>query len=289
MNRDWELDCAEATTQDVEALEEAGRQTYRERLRGKQKRKRRARLRRTRFWLLLATAAWVFVGLNWLAGTVFRSNNNMVAAFLQTKAVKQEGILEVTARYEGEYLDDFDKRQLIYAIAGKIGLTVSAEPGKEETETRCEVSYTKQSEAATTSIGVISMLREPTHYVYVRISLNHSFESVLGYKRLVEDVLPQLKCGEVSTTIQLVGTYDGYLTLDRRDKVTDEVLEALGGTVVYEHRQEDLYTVYAYTGLMDDYITVEGKRINLHIAMSKDEENYRTVMYLASPILPDTW
>ena len=47
--------------------------------------------------------------------------------------------------------------------------------------------------------------------------------------------------------------------------------------------------VYAYTALLDDYITVEGKKINLHIAMSKDEANYRTIVYLASPILPDTW
>ena len=38
-----------------------------------------------------------------------------------------------------------------------------------------------------------------------------------------------------------------------------------------------------------NYITVDNKKINVHIAMSQNEEHYRTILYLASPILPDTW
>ena len=94
---------------------------------------------------------------------------------------------------------------------------------------------------------------------------------------------------DISTTVQLKGEYVGFLTMERRNEITDDILEALNAKAVYEYREEDLYTVYAYTAALENYITVENKKINVHIAISRDEENYRTIVYLASPILPDTW
>ena len=101
--------------------------------------------------------------------------------------------------------------------------------------------------------------------------------------------MSELSCTEISTTIQLVGDYAGYLPLERRNEITEDILDALGAEVVYEYREHDLYTVYGYTAGLDNYITVDNKKINVHIAMSQNEEHYRTILYLASPILPDTW
>jgi len=105
----------------------------------------------------------------------------------------------------------------------------------------------------------------------------------------LEKIFGGLKGCDISTTIQLVGEYSGYLTENRKDAVTERVLSALNAKVVYDYREDDLYTVYAYTGALENYITVENKKINIHLAMSQDEENYKTILYLASPILPDVW
>jgi hypothetical protein len=127
------------------------------------------------------------------------------------------------------------------------------------------------------------------HYLYGKITLRESMESILSYKELLEETFAGLRGTEISTTIRLEGEYNGYLTMERRNELTKKMLSALNATVVYDYREEDLYTVYAYTAALTDYITVEKKKINLHIAMSRDEENYRTLLYLATPILPDTW
>ena len=129
----------------------------------------------------------------------------------------------------------------------------------------------------------------PVTYLYAKISLNKSLDTVLAYKTLLEETFEELSCTEISTTIQLVGDYAGYLPLERRNEITEDILDALGAEVVYEYREHELYTVYAYTAGLDNYITVDNKKINVHIAMSQNEEHYRTVLYLASPILPDTW
>lgn len=269
--------------------------SYKERSRRNKERRRHLRLTRMRFLAVLIAAAWIFVIVKWLSGSLFEKSNHMVAAFSQANAGAQESILEITAKYNGSYLDEYDRKQMIYSIAKEIGLSVTEEPLKSEKNGRCEISYTKQSAAAETSIRVISLEKETAdgyqteHYVHTKINLKNSIEAVTTYKKLLESALEGIKCKDISTTIQLIGSYEGYLTVDRRNKITDEILSAMGGRIAYEHREDDLYTVYAYTGLLEEYITVEGKKINLHIAMSKDEVNYRTIVYLASPILPDTW
>lgn len=248
-----------------------------------------------RLLFVLIVAAWIFVIVQAVAGILFQRNSNMTAAFAVAEAGGQEGTLEITARYQGDVLTEYDRKQMLYHVADAIGLVVTEEPLVTENKIRSEVSYHKTAAAADTTICIISMTKDTEagikteHYVYTKIHLKHSTNALTAYKQLLQETFQEMDCTDVSATIQLTGTYEGYLTLDRRNEVTDEILAAMGGEIAYEHREEDLYTVYAYTALLDDYITVEGKKINLHIAMSRDEENYRTIVYLASPILPDTW
>ena len=248
-------------------------------------------------WLLIA-AAWIFVFLKLLIGAVFEKNTSLVAAFAVTKPQEISAMVEVTAQYPGQELTEQKKEVLLKKVADAIGLTVDGELQVTETKQRQELAFYKDALAADTQVKVISLHMseeeqgtepEYKHYLYTKISLNESLETVLAYKTLLEKTMEELSCTDISITLQLVGDYAGYLPLERRNEITEEILDALGAEVVYEYRQEDLYTVYAYTASLENYITVEGKKINLHIAMSQNEQHYRTTLYLASPILPDTW
>lgn len=245
-------------------------------------------------WILIA-AVWLFVILKMLMGALFEKNTSLVSAFSVTNPMFSSATVEVTARFPEDYLDSFDKRQMLKKIAKEIGLTIEGEPTLITTEQRQELSYEKQARAATTNLRILSLLEEngeeaeTKHYLYAKIILTESAESILLYKERLEEVFAGLKGCDISTTIQLVGEYSGYLTGERKDAVTGRVLSALNARVVYDYREDDLYTVYAYTAALDNYITVENKKINVHLAMSQDEENYKTILYLASPILPDVW
>lgn len=261
-------------------------------------------------WLMIA-AAWLFVFLKLLIGGVFEKNTSLTAAFSVTNPQEISATVEVTAKYPSGELSDKNKLRLLEKVADTIGLTLDAEPETVKTEQRQEVSFHKKALAAETELKVIRLVKtgknsegtdttdavtaiatageQETTYLYAKICLNQSLDAVLSYKALLESVLEELSCTEISTTIQLVGDYGGYLTLERKNEITEEILKALEAEVVYEYREQELYTVYAYTAALDNYITVENKKINLHIAMSQDEEHYRTTLYLASPILPDTW
>lgn len=265
------------------------------RMRSSLRKKKKARSAKLRLLFVLIAAVWIFVVVQTVAGALFERNSSIATAFSASKAGEQQGTLEITAKYTGTDTDEDGKKQILYRLAEKIGLIITEEPTVIHTEARSEVSYKKQAAEADTDLRIISLAKqaeegsEEEHYIYAKIHLKYSIQAVSSYKKLLQNVLEEMGCTDISATIQLTGTYEGYLTVARRDQVTDEILEAMGGKVAYEHREDDLYTVYAYTALLDDYIVVEGKKINLHIAMSKDEVNYQTIVYLASPILPDTW
>lgn len=261
---------------------------------GKGRSKRRMVSKHALLWILIA-AVWLFVILKMLAGVLFEKHTSLVSAFSVTDPGLIEATVEVAARFPEEYLDSFDKQQMLRYIAKEIQLEMEHTPIVESTEQRQEISYYKEADAADTELRIVSLKEETEegqefrHYLYARITLKKSVESLPAYKKLLEETLAKLKGTEISTTVQLVGALEGYLTMNRKNEVTDRILSALNAETVYEHREDDLYTVYAYTAALDKYITVEKKKINVHIAMSIDEENYRTILYLASPILPDTW
>lgn len=247
--------------------------------------------KRRLLWMLIA-AAWIFVFLKLLAGAIFEKNTSLVAAFSVTNPDAISATVEVAAKYPMENREEKEQKKMMEKIAAAIGLSIEGEPEITETEQRKELRYYKDALAADTEIKVIQLQKEAEgeeNYLYAKICLNESLETVLAYKVLLEKTLQELACTEISTTIQLVGDYAGYLPIDRRNEITERILSALEAEIVYEYKEEDLYTIYAYTAGLDNYITVEDKRINIHIAMSQNEERYRTVLYLASPILPDAW
>ena len=245
-------------------------------------------------WILIA-AAWLFVLLKLLVGALFEKNTSLVAAFSATNPQEISAMVEVTAKYPLGDLSEKNKLLVMEEVADAIGLSIDSEPTVTKTENRQEISFVKEALAADTEVKVITLLEEKEEettaatYLYTQIRLNRSLDTVLAYRTLLEKTMEELSCTEISTTIQLVGDYAGYLPLERRDEITEEILDALEAEVVYEYREHELYTVYAYTASLDNYITVEDKRINVHIAMSQNEDHYRTTLYLASPILPDTW
>lgn len=245
-------------------------------------------------WMVIA-AVWLFVIIKLVTGALFEKNKSLVSAFSVTNPLLMEATVEVTARFPEEYLDSFDKKQMLFKIAEKIQLELTEDVQTVVTEERQEVSYYKEARAADTTIKLISLLEEtegtstPKHYLYAKISLKESAESLQTYRKLLEEVFAELKGTDISTSVWMKGEYSGYLTLERKNEITDRILKSMDATQVYAHREEDLYTVYAYTAALDSYITVEDRRINLHIALKQEEENYRTILYLASPIFPDTW
>ena len=86
----------------------------------------------------------------------------------------------------------------------------------------------------------------------------------------------------------VVGELDGKLDSGEREKLVAELFKTLGGGIVLSPTQTlwgDTYVAYGYTIGIKNRKKVNGRAINLNVALSYDEERNRTRVILGTPLI----
>ena len=256
--------------------------------------------------IYILAVLWMAVGAQFLVRKVFARETGITQAFVNTDSGLVESTLEVTAAYGKDTLTEAEKKNLISYIAKGLGIKTEEEVDVTSNESRIEMTFVRKAKKANTIIKVISLLdnpvtdafaqveesREAMHYIVVRLTIFEDMDSdILAYQERLENLLEELdiKQKSMNTTLQFSGSYAGDLSLDEKNKIADEMIGNLEGKVVFESRENDLYTIYAYTGSIPEYITVDHNKINIQVAMSYDQSTDTTKVYLATPIISGDW
>ena len=231
--------------------------------------------KQTQFTLYMAMVLWLAVVTQMVVNRVFREDFQITEAFVNTDMEEMKSSLEIVAEYSGEFLSETDKKNMIHQIADSVGLTLDKDISIRKEGSRSEYAYTKQAKYAETEIKVISMEQEyeeairMKHYIIVRMSILQSIQSIEGYKNKLLDVL-------------------GQLGVDQK-QIAELLVNELHGEIALDYEEGGLYTVYAYTGLINEYIVSLGSKVNIQVAITYDEGNDKTIVTLATPILNESW
>ncbi|HCL04071.1 MAG TPA: hypothetical protein DHW61_16960 [Lachnoclostridium phytofermentans] len=263
--------------------------------------------KRMRFLVAIVMLLWVAVGAQIVVNKVFMKDGDIIGAFMNTNSGLMESTLEVTANYGNQYLTQEEKLSLISYLSNGLGIRFDQKIENYETSERKETVFIREAKRAKTTIKVVTVNGNSsidafaqnlekasgvTQYVMVRLTIYEDTNNdILEYQKIIKSLFEQLKVAttNINTTLQFSGAFAGNLFLETKDKIADRMIDNLNGTIVYENRQNDLYTIYAYTGLLDEYIKVDGNKINIQVAMNYDEENDTTKIYLATPIISGDW
>ena len=250
---------------------------------------------------------WIAVGAQFIVNRFLVPKGNIMQAFVNTNSGLMESTLEITAPYGTGYLTEEDKKSLITYITTNLGISINSDIEVTTEENRQEYVFKKQAKRAHTSVKVVSLYGEESteafvqsnnldenvdHYIMIRLTIYEDVSSdILIYEKKLRELLKGLNIEQkgINTTLQFSGSFVGELALDTKNKMADRMIKSLKGEVVYENRQNDLYTIYAYTGLLSEYIIVDKNKINIQVAMTYEEENDRTKIYLATPIISGDW
>jgi Protein of unknown function (DUF1779). len=130
---------------------------------------------------------------------------------------------------------------------------------------------------------------EMKNYIIVRLKIKESIKSLEKYRKLLENVFKNLGIEEKQVTVQYEGYISKNMTADEKEDMARSLIKELQGEIAFDYWQENSYTVYAYTGLIDEYIESAGCKINIQIAMTYDEQTEKTKIYLATPIINQDW
>lgn len=222
----------------------------------------------------------------------FQDEKKMVDAFsgAQSDVVKSQ--LQVVGNYGNKYMTQEDKEQMIDYVSGKLGIAGKLEKKVVQGNKTTSITANITGEKSNTTIESISVeyemdneVIETSQYIYVTIEIYEEVNSILYYKNIIEDTFRQMDLDSVDTSISFQGEYKQMLTLKEKNEITDEILSVLQGKVVKDNRSDTMFTVYAYTPMIDEYISVDKNRVNVNVAFSYDEEAKRTMLYMASPVI----
>lgn len=240
--------------------------------------------------LFIVLTLWLAVLMQTAVERVFLRKGDINEAFSMLRTEETVGVLSIKAVYPREVRSEYEKKQLLYFLAEQIGLEVEQQPQVFYAENRCEVWYEKEAVRAHTLLKVVSVQQDETdtHYLHAVLTIREkTADSMAFYQSCLEKAMKELGAESISVTLELTGEQEGEIPLGSKDTLTDTLLKSLGARSVYENRENSYYTVYAYTGLISEYIVVEGKKINVQVALLYDKEKDVTSIFLATPIMTD--
>ena len=252
-------------------------------------------LKRTKITLYIAAVLWIAVITQIIMNKAFFENFEIAEAFVKTNTEDLECSVEIVAQYHNDFLSEADKRDILYYIANSIGLSIDSDIVVNRDGERTEYSYYKLAKRAETSLKIVSIQQEVDssikikHYLVARLNIKDSIKSIERYRKLLEKSLDGLGIIDRQVNVLYEGLVDGLMSKNDREEMASLLMKELMGEVAFDYQQGDSYTLYAYTGLIDEYIETVGCKINIQIAMTYDELLDKTKIYLATPIINQGW
>lgn len=241
--------------------------------------------------LLIITILWVVAFVRMILFEEKDNNINIATAFSNERFVYTESILSVNASLGNEYFTEEEKGKYIKKLAKGIGLDneYSIENKRQENESTVEIS--KAAKNAYTSIRIVTNETQKDdsiilvkNYLYIDIKISNSLESAVMYKERVKKVLEDMNIvGDIS--LNLIGNVKGELNDTEKNNISDEIMKNLEADYITGNTNKGIYTIYAYSEGIKDYIMLGDKKTNINIAITYDEKNNLTKIYMATPII----
>ncbi len=178
-------------------------------------------------------------------------------------------------------------QKMLKNLANKLGITDGYALEKVQGESGNGMALTKKGKQADTRLQILGMPQtegEPRQYVSVEISTGEGAKEAWKLYKKVERIYEELGMdGNVSFESEMEREGD-YVTGNREAPIR-EILDLTDAKQVDAVRGNGICTVYGYTKKVDSYITLNGEKVNLQIALFYDENTDSTHIKIGIPIV----
>ena len=90
-------------------------------------------------------------------------------------------------------------------------------------------------------------------------------------------------------TLSLKGCVEGAWSNSEKNHICEDIIEKLDGKIVIGSRSNELYSVYAYTEKISDYVLSGTTRSNINIAITYDSDKDVTWIYMETPVISENY
>lgn len=242
-------------------------------------------------FILCLVIIWIAVVLQAWSLYRWQEEDKLLEAFDVLDSTPIEGCIEISAPLNKLYLNQKEKKQILEEIAKDLGLGNDYELQKEDAENIDCLVLKKEGEIGSVHLSITTLTvdignknQKLNQYVYVLYRSKKKMDTMLAYKEKIEKVL-KVRNLEISSNLNFKGEREGKLSLEEQERLAGKLFHYLKAEEVESVKEEELFTIYGYSDLLKDSVEYGDKEINLNLAFSYEEEEDRTVFYLAMPYL----
>ncbi len=226
-------------------------------------------------WMILVGGLWILAGAQVFGSFEDKNQKKILEVLGQVGTMEQSCIVE----YQGLLSEKVsDKKAFLKGAAEQAGFCSGNFQEDKEAKSLCYTAedafgsgrlILKEGEEGDCFLADFRLEEAETAFK-VRENLN-----VFG-KEYME---------ETGSSLNVIGSFDGKLTLAERNREADRLMKELNADIVSEHRTMELYTICAYTPDLIEKQIQNGKAVNVNIAMNYNEEKEKTYIYAAVPVI----
>ena len=225
--------------------------------------------------------------------------------------------------YGPMYLSDDGCHELLSRLAGLIGVNSEYEYRRERTDTGYDAVLIKDAKYSRLELKMITVENEENEnligqhqYLSVNLKIQNSVNSGFYYRKMIADSVEKIiEESEVkyedlgydydrrhnlvdTLSVGIKGKIYGYMNLDKQKEIAGEIAAGMKAELVFDNVEskpenvdnrrentDDLYSLYAYTDEINDYVSVGMNKININIAFSYNEDDNVTYVNIGSPIV----
>ncbi|MDO4453714.1 MAG: YwmB family TATA-box binding protein [Eubacteriales bacterium] len=238
-------------------------------------------------WIVIFIMLWVLAGIQVFKNNLAEREQQMTEVFAQIGTEEKNSETEYFGKMKGSFMDEEERKQFLVKTAGQLGITEMGNVIEEQREGHILTQITAENTRSRTELKILTMSSKE-QYLCVRISFENDLYSAMYYRTRLSDLLEE-KVEHPQNTMTAYGFYRGNLTVEEKDKITEEILDCFGAHTVSRQETEQLYTTYGYTGGIKDYIMLGDQAVNLNIAMTYNEIKDKTKVYVAIPVMSESY
>lgn len=238
-------------------------------------------------WVAIFLLLWILAGTQVMKSGLSEKEEQITEVFGRIGTEERNSQTEYFGKIKGSFMESEERKEFLLRMAEELGLKEVGEPQEEEKEGHILTQIIKESARAKTELKILTM-NSQEQYVCVRIYFEDDLHSAMYYRTQLQNLLED-EVEEAQNTTTAYGIYRGKLTQEQRDEIADDILECFGARTVSQSKTENLYTIYGYTGGINDYIMQGDLAVNINVAMTYNEERDTTQVYMAIPVMSENY
>ena len=178
-----------------------------------------------------------------------------------------------------------DMRDICIEIINNLGLEESNIKWEENWNKKENQIYA-QVKMDDENISIICIKKNSTEsYIIVDILENKVYKSIVDIYTILENTLEK-HTSQMDINTCISGEYTKKLQINKYDDILEKILYNMNAEEIDRIEEENFVSITAYSKILNgNYLEYLGNKINLNIGMRYSEDEDKTLIYIATPII----